>query len=350
MSRSVRLFSIALCLAAAIAAFAQAQKRSITEKDIFQFNWIGDPQISPDGSRVAFVKVTVDEKKTGYDTAIWSVSTRGDEQPRRMTDGKHDSSPRWSPDGKWLVFVRRTPESAGPAAMGAGGAGAPGRGQSPQLYLLPVSGGGESWKITDLPRGASGPVWSPDSKMIAFTSETSAEDLAKQRKKDSAASKDKSQGRSEAKSEAKPDSKEDDKPEAGPAAAKPADSAEGEHESDVRVITRSVYRINGGGYLDYKHPQHIWVIATPQGSEDDAKPKQLTSGKYQEDGIMWSPDSTKSISPPHRWTILLMSTRTPTSIRWWHRAARRPNCYPSIWRRARCHSARTASAWPFALQ
>src|SRR2546423_15621269 len=99
MPRSRRLLTIALCLAAAIAGLSaaqpthaqQAQKRSITEKDIFHFNWIGDPQISPDGSRVAFVKVTVDEKKTGYDTAIWSVSTRGDEQPGRMTDGKHDS-------------------------------------------------------------------------------------------------------------------------------------------------------------------------------------------------------------------------------------------------------------------
>jgi dipeptidyl aminopeptidase/acylaminoacyl peptidase len=292
MHRTARLLAIALCCAAAIAAIAQAQKRSITEKDIFQFNWIGDPQISPDGSRVAFVKVTVDEKKTGYDTAIWSVSTRGDEQPRRMTDGKHDSGPRWSPDGKWLIFVRAPEPAAGAAGSGdPGGAGAPGRGQSPQLYMLPVSGGGESWKITDLPRGAGGPVWSPDSKMVAFTSDTSPEDLAKQRKKDGAAKEKKSEG----KPEEKPDDKSAaaEKPEAGPAAAKPADSADSDHESDVRVITRSVYRINGGGYLDYKHPQHIWVIATPQSSEDDAKPKQLTSGKYQEDGIMWSPDSSK---------------------------------------------------------
>src|SRR5690242_21963114 len=108
MPRTARTLVVTLCFVAAISGLSlsqpaqaqpsQAQKRSITEKDIFHFNWIGDPQISPDGERVAFVKVTVDEKKTGYDTAIWSVSTRGDEQPRRMTDGKHDSSPRWSPD------------------------------------------------------------------------------------------------------------------------------------------------------------------------------------------------------------------------------------------------------------
>ena len=264
---------------------ARAQKRSITDKDIFQFNWIGDPQISPDGAHVAFVKVTVNEKKDGYDTAIWSVATRGDEAPRRMTDGKHDSGPRWSPDGKWMVFVRAPEPPAAPA-----GPGAAGRGQSPQLYMLPVSGGGESWKITDLVRGAGNPVWSPDSKMIAFSSDTSPEDLAKQHKKETAA-KDKGEGKdSERKSDDKSD-KPNDKPEAGPAVAK-ADTTDADHESDVKVITRSVYRINGGGYLDYKHPEHIWVISTPQGSDDEVKPKQLTSGKYAENGVMWSKDSS----------------------------------------------------------
>src|SRR6266481_2348731 len=120
MQRRFRLFALLLCIALAVCAVAQ--KRSITEKDIFQFNWIGDPQISPDGARVAFVKVTVNEKKDGYDTSIWSVGASGDEQPRRMTDGKHDSSPRWSPDGKWLVFVR-APEPAGSSAGGAGAVG-----------------------------------------------------------------------------------------------------------------------------------------------------------------------------------------------------------------------------------
>ncbi len=295
MSRPRRLLFIALCLAATIAAFAQAQKRSITEKDIFQFNWIGDPQISPDGARVAFVRVTVDEKKTGYETSIWSVSMKGDEPPRRMTDGKHDSSPRWSPDGKWLVFVR-TPEAAAAGAAGGGPGGAAGaRPPAPQLYLLPVSGGGESWKITDLPRGAGGPVWSPDSKIIAFTSDTSPEDLAKQRRRESAP-KGKSEEKASAdKPEAGPSTPERETPahsgDPGPAAAKP-EPAEPEHESDVRVITRSVYRSNGAGYLDYKHPQHIWVMATPQSSEDEVKPRQLTSGKFQEDGIMWAKDSS----------------------------------------------------------
>jgi dipeptidyl aminopeptidase/acylaminoacyl peptidase len=253
-----RLFVATLFVVVTVAAVAQ--KRSITERDIFQFNWIGDPQISPDGSRVAFVKVTVDEKKTGYETSIWSVSIRGDEPPRRMTDGRHDASPRWSPDGKWLVFVRAPEAPSGPAT------GPSGRPPAPQLYMLPMSGG-ESWKFTDLARGAGNPTWSPDGKMIAFASDTSPDDLAKQKKK-------------EVKTDSKPE----------PAKTPDADT---DHESDVRVITRSVYRMNGGGYLDFKHPQHIWVVAAPRSSEDAVTPKQLTSGKYREEDFLWARDSSR---------------------------------------------------------
>ena len=279
MHARLRLIVVPLCLG--IAFLAVAQKRSITEKDLFQFNWIGDPQISPDGSRVAFVKVSVNEKKDGYDTSLWSISIRGDEPPRRMTSGNHDSSPRWSPDGKWLAFLR-APEP--PAGTPGAGPGAGARPPAPQLYLLPVTGG-ESWKVTDLPRGANSPVWSPDSKMIAFISTTSPEDLARQKKEQKSKAADK---------DAKEDRKDD-----RPVAEKTSDdkesskSAESEHESDVRVITRAVYRFNGAGYADTKHPQHIWVITAPQSSEQTVQPKQLTTGQFEEANPFWSKDGSQ---------------------------------------------------------
>src|SRR5436190_16764290 len=140
---------------------ASAQKRSITEKDLFDFTWVGDPQISPDGSAVAFVKVTVNAAKTNYDTSVWSVLTSGTDEPHRITSGTRDSTPRWSPDGRYLTFVR-SPEAGG----------------SPQLYMLSMAGG-DSFQFTNLPRGAGGPIWSPDGKWIAFSSGMNADEVAK---------------------------------------------------------------------------------------------------------------------------------------------------------------------------
>lgn len=220
------------------AVCASAQKRSITEKDLFDFVWVGDPQVSPDGATVAFVRVTVNAAKTNYDTSIWKVATSGSEEPRRLTSGTRDTNPRWSPDGKFLVFVR-SGETPGPNA-------------APQLYMLSMSGG-DSWQITNLPRGAGGPGWSPDSKWIVFGSSSNADDLAK--------------------------------------AGKPP--TPGERESDVRVITRAVYRADGGGYLDPTRPGHIWVMAAPKSSDDKQQPKQLTSGNYNEGGAVWANDSSR---------------------------------------------------------
>src|SRR5213592_1041641 len=204
---------------------ALAEKRAITEKDLWDFVWIGDPQVSPDGSRVAFVRVTVNEKKEGYNTSILSVPTRGGEEPHQLTKGDHDSTPRWSPDGKFLLFVRATERDGKP--------------EPSQLSILPMAGG-DSFSFTDLPKGASNPVWSPDGKTIAFTSETNPEDLAKQEKKKkkeeelkkavSATSPTASPETSKSPAEKNTSTKTgSDEP------AKKAE-AESEHESDVRVI------------------------------------------------------------------------------------------------------------------
>src|SRR5437762_14227562 len=98
-------FVIVLALGMGIAL---AEKRNVTEKDLWDFVWIGDLQVSPDGSRVVFVRATVNEKKEGYNTSIWSVPVTGDGAPYQLTKGDHDTTPRWSPDGKFLLFLRTT--------------------------------------------------------------------------------------------------------------------------------------------------------------------------------------------------------------------------------------------------
>src|SRR5947209_1313466 len=165
----------------AIATWLGAQdtvplKRSISEKDLFDFVWVANPQLSPDGSHVAFTRVNVDEKRTGYESSIWTVATSGKEEPMRMTNGKHDAQPLWSPDGKYMVFVR------------AGEKDEAGKPKPPQLALLSLAGG-EARIITDLPKGAAIPVWSPDSKHIAFSSSTTQEDIQKSEEKQKKATK-----------------------------------------------------------------------------------------------------------------------------------------------------------------
>ncbi len=259
----------AILILVGLTSEAFAQKRNITEKDLWDFVWIGDPQVSPDGSRVAFVRVTVNEKHEGYNTSIWIVSTNGGEEPHQLTKGDHDGQPRWSPDGKFLAFVRASEKDGKP--------------EPPQLSILPMNGG-DSFSFTELPKGAGDPHWSPDGKLIAFTSSSNPEDIEKQQKK--------KQKEEEAKKAAPSAS-------ASPSAsAKPNDAAkkaeaESEHESDIHVITRAIYRQDNDGYADFKRPTHIWTIQAPRNADEKVQPKQITSGRFDEGDIMWSNDSAK---------------------------------------------------------
>ncbi|MGC1787204.1 MAG: S9 family peptidase [Terriglobales bacterium] len=271
----INIAIVSLAMAASVIAqnstpSATSQKRAITEKDLFDFIWVTNPQLSRDGSRVAFTRVNVDEKRTGYETSIWTVATSGSEPPVRMTNGRHDAQPRWSPDGKRLAFIR------------GGDKDETGKPKPPQIAILSLAGG-DAWIITDLPKGASTPVWSPDSTRIAFTSSTTLEDMEKARRKKASA---KSGDGTEKEKE-----KESDSAKSAPPTK--ATEPEGEHESDVHIISRAVYRSNDEGFLDPKLHDHIWVLDVPRVSDELTQPRQLTSGDYDEENIVWNPDNSR---------------------------------------------------------
>ena len=236
---------VVLALSMAAPAAPAGARRPIAETDLFRFVWIADPQLSPDGRRIAFVRVSVNEKRDGYDTAIWVVDAEGHAAPRPLTSGPQDLSPRWSPDGRRLVFTRAV-EKAGKL-------------QPAQLWVL-ATDGGEGQALTDLPKGASSPVWSPDGRTLAFTSTTNARDLARA-------------------SHRGPEGKEGETGE--------------ERETDVHVITRAVYRSNGRGFLDPARPAHVWTVSPAEGAAARPSPRQVTTGEFEETSPAFSPDGAR---------------------------------------------------------
>jgi dipeptidyl aminopeptidase/acylaminoacyl peptidase len=122
----------------------------MTPHDLTRVRFVSDPQISPDGTTVAFVVTTLSEERDEYLSAIWLVDVAGGE-PRRFTAGpRRDTTPRWSPDGARLAFVsEREAKKKG------------------QLYVMPARGG-EPTRLTDLRHGVSAPQWSPDGARLAF--------------------------------------------------------------------------------------------------------------------------------------------------------------------------------------
>jgi dipeptidyl aminopeptidase/acylaminoacyl peptidase len=148
----MRAFHVAAVVLLAAAPAAAQNKRPMTVDDLYAFKRVAAPQVSPDGKFVAYQVGTVSLEANKTTTAIWVAEAGGKTPPKQLTDpkGKRDAAPRWSPDGKTILF-----EST--------------RSGSSQLWTVPAAGG-EPKQLTEVSTGAATGVWSPDGSHVAFVS------------------------------------------------------------------------------------------------------------------------------------------------------------------------------------
>jgi dipeptidyl aminopeptidase/acylaminoacyl peptidase len=151
MLRKKLLPILLLVVAVAATLSAQADRRPFKLDDLARLRDVRDPQLSPDGQWVAYVVATIDSKEDKGNTHIWMVGYDGknDRQITFSTDS--ESSPRWSPDGKYLSFTSSRP----------------GKAKGNQLWLMDRAGG-EAYQFTEFKGRLQGYEWSPDSKRLAL--------------------------------------------------------------------------------------------------------------------------------------------------------------------------------------
>jgi dipeptidyl aminopeptidase/acylaminoacyl peptidase len=177
--------------------------RAMLPQDITRIRFVSDPQISPDGQRVAFVVTTLAEEHDQYVSNIWMVDTSGGE-PRRFTTGpKRDTKPRWSADGARLAFLSEREAHS-----------------KAQLYVMPATGG-EPSRLTNLTNGVMHYVWAPDGSRLACIARVGGWQ-------------------------------------------EPAAEEERHTSKPVRVITTLKYKANGEGFVYDRRP-HLFVISADGG-------------------------------------------------------------------------------------
>ena len=217
---------------------------TVEPADYHDIAQVEDPQLSPEGNRVAFVRKDPEDEES-VEATIYVVPIGGDD-PRQFTVNEGvDSQPRWSPDGSRLAFV---------STRGADD-------DRPQLWILPTDGG-EARQVTSVVGGVSGLEWSPDGSTLLFTQSSNAEDR-----------------------------------EAGRDVA-----VESEYEPetpDPRVIDRMVYRA-AQRYADGRR-SHVYTLdvetALEQGAVTDPDAEnpameRLTDGDEDFQGATWGDDET----------------------------------------------------------
>lgn len=234
--RFAGLRTLLIVLVALGAITSQAQKKSggLTVDDIFNLQTASDPQISPDGQRIVYVRQFADIMTDRRYSNLWIINADGTNH-RPITTGMHSaSSPRWSPDGTRLAFISDED----------------GRGQ---IYVRWMDSG-QTARVTNLQSGPSRLEWSPNGKELSFAAFVPEEPM-----------------------------KLAQMPRA-PAGAKWADPAV--------LFDKSVYRFNAAGYIKPGYT-HIFIVSAEGGT-----PRQITSGNFHFGGAgvnasaaVWTPDS-----------------------------------------------------------
>src|SRR5262249_6569539 len=255
MERLAVVCACLLTLGIPAAVFAEG-KRPMKIDDLFRFQRVSDPQVSPDGKHVVYVVGTVDLAANKIASALWLAATDGKSEPRQLTNaaGKKDSHPRWSPDGKKILFTSN-------------------RSGDSQLWVIDL-GGGEAEQLTTISTEADTGIWSPDGKMIAFVSAVWPEFSDKPFKESDAANK-----------------KKKEEIEQNPVKAK--------------VHTRLFYR-HLDSYVEGKR-QHLFVMPADGGEPRDLTPGDRdaypTSDTFSiDDDFSFSPDGTHILytAPPDK--------------------------------------------------
>jgi acylaminoacyl-peptidase len=219
------------CLAAPL--FAQDTSRKLTVEDEFQIQLPIDPQISPDGKKIVYIRQFADPMTDKRYANLWLVTAGADQRP--LTSGnRFDSTPRWSPDGTRIAYLSSVDGKS-------------------QLYVRWMDSG-QSARITNLDEAPADINWSPDGKYISFSAFVPG---------------------------GAPKLIDMPKPPDGAKWAEPA-----------TVYDRLVYRFNGMGYLKDGFRQ-IFVVAADGGTPRQITTGSFANGgePFSPNLAVWTPDA-----------------------------------------------------------